>query len=144
MQMGIKTTIHLKDKRWKKALHPYCKRIETVAAAVSGKGEVSVVLADDGFVQELNKNYRGKDKPTNVLSFPNDEEPLGDVILAYDTVAREALAQGKDFKDHAAHLIVHGILHLQGHDHEDEKQAETMEKKEVKTLKKLGISNPYL
>jgi len=140
----VKPVILLKDPRWKKALHPYCKTIETICAATKAKGELSIVLADDAFVRELNKSFRGKDKPTNVLSFPNDEEPLGDVILAYDTVAREAEEQKKSFKHHAAHLIVHGILHLQGHDHEEEEAAEKMERKEARILRGLGIADPYL
>lgn len=140
----IKLTVHLKDQRWKKALRPYCKTIETAVAQIKAKGEVAIVLADDAFIHTLNKQYRGKNKPTNVLSFPNDEEPLGDIVLAYDTVEREAIAQQKTFHDHAIHLIIHGILHLQGHDHESEKEAKTMEAQEVKILEKLGISNPYL
>jgi len=140
----VKPVILLKDARWKKALHPYCKTIETIWDATKAKGELSIVLADDAFVRDLNKSYRGKDKPTNVLSFPNDEEPLGDVILAYETVAREAEEQKKSFKHHAAHLIVHGILHLQGHDHEEEEAAEKMERKEARILRGLGIADPYL
>jgi probable rRNA maturation factor len=140
----MKPTIHLQDARWKKTLHPYCKTIGSIVAAVNAKGEISIVLADDDFVQNLNKQYRGKNKPTNVLSFPNEDEPLGDVILAFETVAREAEEQGKTFRDHAAHLIVHGILHLMGYDHEDEGEADKMEAREAKILKKLGIANPYL
>ena len=139
-----KPTIHLQDQRWKKALRPYCKTVEAAVVAVGGKGDLAIVLADDDFVQSLNKQYRGKDKPTNVLSFSNEDEPLGDVILAFDTVAREAEAQQKTFRDHATHLIVHGVLHLLGHDHEDEDEAMKMEAREAKILKKLGIANPYL
>jgi probable rRNA maturation factor len=79
-----------------------------------------------------------------VLSFPNDEEPLGDVILAFETIAGEAEEQGKSFKHHAAHLIIHGVLHLMGYDHEHDKDAVKMEKKEAKILKTLGVANPYL
>ncbi len=138
-----KPTIHLRDLRWKKALRPYCKTVEAVVQAVGASGDLAIVLADDEFIQELNKHYRGKDKPTNVLSFPNEDEPFGDVVLAFETIEREAAGQGKSFRDHAAHLIVHGILHLMGHDHEDEAQAEKMERKEVSILKRLGIENPY-
>lgn len=140
----LKPTIHLQDPRWKKALYPYCKTVEAIVGVVGGKGELSIVLANDEFIHALNKQYRSKDKPTNVLSFPNDEESLGDVILAFETIMREAEEQGKSFKHHAAHLIVHGILHLMGHDHENTEDAEKMEAKEVKILKKLGVSNPYL
>jgi probable rRNA maturation factor len=92
----------------------------------------------------LNKSYRGKDKATNVLSFINDDEPLGDIILAYETIEREAIEQEKSFRDHTIHLIIHGILHLMGHDHEVPEEAAKMEAKEIKILKKLGIENPYL
>lgn len=106
--------------------------------------EISLVLANNDFIQELNKNYRGKDKPTNVLSFPQDDDlMLGDIIMAYETVAVEAQEQGKSFEDHASHLAIHGILHLLGHDHEDEAEAEEMEMIEVAVLRKLGIKNPY-
>ena len=110
------------------------------------KLEVAVVLADDAFVQQLNKDYRGKNAPTNVLSFPNDEQTgeLGDIILALETIEREATAQGKKFRDHAAHLLVHGFLHLLGYDHIKDAEAEVMEKKEIKILQKLAIANPYL
>ena len=111
--------------------------------------EISIVLADDNFVQNLNKTYRGKNKPTNVLSFPQDPEPgageinLGDVILAYQTVKKEAQSQGKSFMDHTSHLLVHGILHLLGHDHEKDEEAEEMESLETLILEKIGIKNPY-
>jgi probable rRNA maturation factor len=78
-----------------------------------------------------------------VLSFPNEDEPLGDIILAYDTIAREAAEQGKSFRDHTAHLILHGILHLLGYDHEHAEDAARMETQEKKLLGKLGIANPY-
>ena len=136
---------------WKVKLRPYCKSIREVcgAAVVAQLGkkheplEMTVVLADDAFVKELNGTYRGKNKPTNVLSFPSDSH-LGDVVLAFETVEREAAEQGKSFKAHATHLLVHGTLHLLGHDHEQEAEAEEMEALEVKILKKLGVANPYL
>lgn len=147
--MSIKHTIHLHDGRWKKALYPYCKTVEGIVIGIQDSGfrihgDVAIVLSSDAEIQTLNKQFRGKDKPTNVLSFENDEEPLGDVILAYETIAREAAEQGKDFKHHAAHLIIHGILHLMGYNHEVSADAEKMEAKEVKILKKLGIANPYV
>lgn len=140
----IKPTIHLHDPRWKKALRPYCKTVRMACEAMSAKGDVAIVLADDAFICDLNKRYRGHNKPTNVLSFPSEEAPLGDVILAYDTIEREAVEQAKTFRDHALHLIIHGLLHLQGYDHEHPKEAQKMEQLEIKILKKLGISNPYL
>ena len=120
---------------------------QAVNAALSGfeveETELSVVLADDAFVQNLNRDYRDKDKPTNVLSFPQDTPMLGDVVLAYETVKREAEEQDKGFEDHLAHLLVHGVLHLLGYDHEDDKQAEEMEALEVEILSRLSIKNPY-
>jgi probable rRNA maturation factor len=113
-------------------------------AGFSGDAEVSIVLADDPFVQELNKTYRGKDKPTNVLSFPQDEDAhLGDIVMAYETIAREAEEQNKDFDDHVTHMIVHGTLHLLGFDHEEDDEAEEMESLEIKVLAALGLQNPY-
>lgn len=106
--------------------------------------ELSVVLSSDSFIQVLNKQWRGKDKPTNVLSFPQDEpELMGDVILAFQTVKREADEQNKRFEDHTKHLIVHGILHLLGHDHEKDEEAEEMEALEIEILNALGVKNPY-
>ncbi|MBL4805327.1 MAG: rRNA maturation RNase YbeY [Alphaproteobacteria bacterium] len=106
--------------------------------------ELSLVLSDDEFIQGLNKQWRGKDKPTNVLSFPQDEpQLLGDVILAFETIHREAEAQEKTFENHVSHLIVHGILHLLGHDHENDEEAEVMESLEIEILRALGVKNPY-
>lgn len=124
---------------------------ETVNAALNevdnpNLGELSVVLSDDAQVQNLNRDYRGKDKPTNVLSFPMPKGSglMGDVIFARETLEREAEAQGKRFSDHFAHLLVHGVLHLQGFDHQDDGAAEDMEAREVRALARLRIDNPYL
>ena len=119
--------------------------------------EVSVRLTDDAEVQTLNREYRHKDKPTNVLSFPmidrddfaalantdDGEVLLGDIMLAYQTCAREAEEKGIALGAHATHLALHGMLHLLGHDHIDEADAEIMEALEVKALANLGIDNPY-
>lgn len=114
--------------------------------------EASLVLSDDAEIQVLNRDYRGKDSPTNVLSFPSDEPDygpdgpptlLGDVILAWETVAREAEEQGKPVGRHLSHLVVHGILHLVGYDHEIDAEAEEMERLEVQILGGLGIPDPY-
>jgi probable rRNA maturation factor len=112
--------------------------------------EVSVVLADDARLRELNRTWRGKDAPTNVLSFPAwrdspEEAPLlGDVVVAYETTAREAEVDGKPFQHHLAHLVVHGTLHLLGFDHETgEADAERMEATERAALAGIGIPDPY-
>lgn len=117
--------------------------------------ELSILLATDNAVRKLNALYRGKDKATNVLSFPValDEkqsfvpagEPLmlGDIAIAYGVTAREAKADGKTVAAHLSHLVIHGVLHLLGYDHEDEKDAVTMERRERKILARLGISDPY-
>jgi probable rRNA maturation factor len=124
-----------------------------VAAARLGQEEeleATLLLTDDAAVRELNRQWRGQDKPTNVLSFPADMasppgEPrhLGDIALAYETLAREAEAEGKTLANHMAHLVVHGVLHLLGHDHESEGEAEEMERAEVEALAALGIPDPY-
>jgi probable rRNA maturation factor len=108
------------------------------------------VLADDQLLRSLNRTYRGKDSPTNVLSFPFkglpiEERPkyLGDVVLAAETVTREALDQGIPFLHHTQHLVIHGVLHLLGFDHETEADAVVMERIETEVLAGLGIADPY-
>ncbi len=113
--------------------------------------EVSVVLASDTYVKKLNRKYRGKNAPTNVLSFPSFTgtplEPgpilLGDVILAFETTRREAAGEEKSLYAHANHLVVHGVLHLLGYDHLVERDARKMERLERLTLRALGIADPY-
>ena len=112
------------------------------------KVSVAVVLTNDAEVQTLNRDYRKKNKPTNVLSFPDGSveeggRQLGDIILAYETIAREAAEQKKPIKAHLTHLTLHGVLHLLGFDHETEKEAEAMESIEISVLKRMGIANPY-
>lgn len=123
--------------------------------------ELSVALVSDAQMKKINFEFRGKNKSTNVLSFLNLDENLirksglkkavgafnhlflGDVVIAYETLKKESLAQKKKFHDHLTHLILHSILHLIGFDHEDEKMAEIMEALEIKILKKLKIQDPY-
>jgi probable rRNA maturation factor len=123
--------------------------------------EVSILFTSDEEVHALNREWRGKDKPTNVLSFPMIEReelldlptagppemppvPLGDIALAHETCAREAAEKGVTLEDHAAHLVLHGLLHLAGHDHEiSDADAQRMDALEVKALALMGIADPY-
>jgi probable rRNA maturation factor len=120
-------------------------RAAVAATRRSGSKSLTVALADDRRVRLLNARDRGQDKPTNVLSYPSDERDfLGDVVLARQVVWREARAQGKAPAAHVSHLVVHGTLHLLGHDHETgENDAERMEALERRILKGLGIADPY-
>jgi probable rRNA maturation factor len=127
------------------------RSIAQAAADVSANGgELAIVLTDDARVRALNRAWRGIDKPTNVLSFPAKEtqaagEPilLGDIVIAYETTAREAGADKKPFLHHLAHLTVHGFLHLRGYDHEDEDEAAAMEGIERAVLARLDVPDPY-
>ena len=128
-------------------LEPICRHA-ALAAWTAGHGapeaELSLVLTDDAAIRVLNRDWRGKDRPTNVLSFASGEAMLpGDVVLAYETVTREALEQGTSVADHLRHLIVHGVLHLLGHDHEGDSDAERMEALETRILAGLGVADPY-
>jgi probable rRNA maturation factor len=115
-------------------------------------GEVTVVLGSDTLVRRLNKTYRGKDTPTNVLSFPYQSPPgaavdagayLGDVVLAAETVCQEAAERGIEPTHHVQHLVVHGLLHLLGHDHDTDADAEAMERLETEVLATIGLADPY-
>ncbi len=106
--------------------------------------EINVLLSNDSEVQKLNKEYRGKNKPTNVLSFETgDDFLLGDIVMSFDTLKKEAKEQNISIENHYMHLLCHGILHLLGFDHIDDDEAREMEFFEVKILEKLGIDNPY-
>lgn len=159
----LQIDIAIRDRNWRRRL-PEVERFarKIMRAGVCGGGwpptrpaELSLVLTGDVEIQQLNRNYRGKDKPTNVLSFPLSTTPLkekptpypfafGDVILAYQTLSREAKAQKKPFEAHLAHLLVHGALHILGLDHElGPRHAAKMERLEIEILGRLGYSNPY-
>jgi probable rRNA maturation factor len=121
------------------------------SAVALSRAEVSIVLADDAAVRGLNRTWRHRDEPTNVLSFPahpgtdNRAGPrfLGDIVLAYQTLAREASARHKTFAQHLAHLAVHGFLHLVGYDHETDAEATAMESLETMILARLDVPDPH-
>ena len=118
-------------------------------AKITGAAELSIVLTDDAEQRTLNRDWRGIDKPTNVLSFPQIEPfapvagILGDVILARETLEREAAEMGVSFEDHFTHLVVHGFLHILGYDHIDDAEALVMEGLETQILASLGVADPY-
>ena len=122
-----------------------------VETALRGKNtaELTLRLVDRDESRELNSRYRGKDKPTNVLSFPAELPPgldiplLGDIVICAPLVREESEAQHKPLSAHWAHLVIHGVLHLLGHDHQDEREAVEMEAVEVELLASLGYGNPY-
>ncbi len=158
-------TIVCEDERWN-TLSPIEGKVQEAAQttlayhAIHGRlqspkdlnAHITITLADNATVAELNHQWRGKTGPTNVLSFPIDASyptpaeggrTLGDIILAYETVLCESEEQGKRFDDHVMHLVVHGILHLLGYDHKTEHDAEEMEEHERRILAQLGLSDPY-
>lgn len=134
------------------------KVYRAIGAAISAadlryadSAELSILLTNDAGVQKLNLQWRNIDKPTNVLSFPADDIEvgeragmfLGDIVMGWDTLAREAKDEGISFDDHFSHLVVHGFLHLFGYDHQNDADAEIMEQIEREALAKLGIADPY-
>ena len=165
---GLVDTV-IEEARWEDfGLPALAERAARAALAGLGLGpegfEIALLGCDDARIAVLNADFRGKPQPTNVLSWPawdlspdapggapqapergtaEAPESLGDIALAWETCAREAEAQGKPLADHVAHLIVHGVLHLLGHDHVDEADAAVMEAAEVRILASLGISDPY-
>lgn len=122
--------------------------IEDSAVRLAEGVEISIVLCDDAFIAELNKKWRGLDKPTNVLAFPAGGDPsaaavLGDIVIAFETTAAEANQAGAPLRDRVAHLLVHGFLHLVGYDHVEDADADRMEALETKIAARLGIADPY-
>lgn len=130
---------------WQKVLPKLEPLTRRVLRSIVPGGEVSVVFTTDGKIQTLNRDWRGKDKPTNVLSFPlSPPQHYGDIVLALGVCKREAKAEGKTLEAHTAHLLVHGMLHLLGYDHETDADHAKMMRKEIAILKKLGYNNPYV
>jgi len=145
----------VRSARWRKrptAKTIVKKAVLAAARAVSTRPtELAIVLSDDSAIRTLNRDWRGKNAPTNVLSFPaaapgkwRSASPyVGDIVIAYQTTAREAVAEGKPFNHHLSHLAVHGFLHLLGYDHENDRDAEQMERLERRILKRLAVPDPY-
>lgn len=138
---------------WKaqRGVRPLLRRAIAAAAATlsTSQVELAIVLTDDSAIRKLNRTWRGKDEPTNVLAFPTKPAAgvhrfIGDIIIAYETLAREAAAERKPFAHHLAHLAVHGFLHLSGYDHETHVEAAAMERLEVAVLARLGVPDPYI
>ncbi len=155
----MQVEIDIADDAWR-AIDNIEQIITTASSAAAtalggdiGERQLSLRLASNDEVQALNKQFRGQDKATNVLSFgmeddgldwpPDEPRPLGDVILAFGVVEKEAADFGKKIESHLTHLVVHGVLHLAGYDHEDAETANDMEALEIQILAGLGIENPY-
>jgi probable rRNA maturation factor len=153
--MKVSLDISVASPLWRQLPRARVIARETIAAAaesggLSGGGDVSLCLADDAALRALNLRWRSLDKPTNVLSFPaaplgygGDLTALGDIALAYETLAREAEDLGVPLADHYRHLLAHGFLHLIGYDHETDAEAERMEALETRILARLGVGDPY-
>jgi len=144
--------IDIRDTRWDAVedLPALARNALTAAAAQycpRAFTEISLLFTDNAQIKDLNRTYRDKDKPTNVLSFPTDAALtvpiLGDIVLAFKTITGEARDSNISLEDHITHLLIHGYLHLQGLDHEIDEEADAMETLEIKTLAGLGITNPY-
>jgi len=149
--VGLPIALKVEASAWRRAFPgaAACVRRAAHAALDAGgmdslpAGGICIVLADDRLQRRLNREFRGRDKSTNVLSFDGAPGALGDVVLALETIAAEAEAQGKTLAAHVAHLVVHGVLHLMGYDHERPGQARRMERLEIEILAGLGIADPY-
>lgn len=147
----MRLDVLVEDERWCAALAMpplrFTRRaLKAACEAEARDAAVSVLMADDARLRALNRSFRGKDCATNVLAFPAPAgagDALGDIALAYETVADEAVAQGKPFPAHAAHLLVHGFLHLLGYDHIEPRAAARMEARERVILENLGWPDPY-
>jgi probable rRNA maturation factor len=139
-------TLLVEDPKWRShrgLMARLTKAAEAARRSARLKGGFAILLAGDRKLRALNLDFRGLDKATNVLSFPGADGYAGDIAIAYGVTRKEAKAAAKNFADHAAHLVVHGVLHLAGYDHERPKDAAVMEPLEVKILKRLGIADPY-
>ncbi len=139
-------TLLIQEPKWRshRGLQARMKNAaEAARKSAKLRGDFTILLTGDKTLRALNREFRGKDKPTNVLSFSSKGSYRGDIAIAYGVTATEAKTAGKRFIDHAIHLAVHGVLHLAGHDHERARDAKVMEPLEVKILARLGIADPY-
>jgi probable rRNA maturation factor len=155
LRAAAQIDVIVRSARWRR--RPTAKTIVKRAVLAAAEAvstpptELAIVLSDDSAIQTLNRDWRGKNAPTNVLSFPaaaagksRSAPPyIGDIVIAYQTVAREAVAEGKPFNHHLAHLAIHGFLHLLGYDHENDRDARKMERLERNILKRLAVPDPY-
>jgi probable rRNA maturation factor len=148
--MALEIDIVIRDLSWQTEGEDLAGRLHAAAAALAGitdmNGEACLLLTDSDHMRELNREWRGRDRPTDVLSFEAGPEALphlGDVAIGLEPARSDAAAMGKRFADHVAHLLVHGLLHLVGHTHENEADAALMEDLEKRALEKLGIADPY-
>ena len=140
----MKVYVNYEYNDWKDYKIDFEKIANASVLPVYKDSEVSITLLDDKKIRVLNKKYRGIDKATNVLSFElGDDILLGDIFISLDTVKKQAKEAGVSVAEHTAHMVVHGMLHLQGFDHIKDRQAKVMENKEIQILKKLGYKNPY-
>jgi probable rRNA maturation factor len=152
---GLAIEVLVRSRKWSaepRAGTVVRKAIRAAATAAStSRAELAIVLTDDSAIRALNRHWRGQNKPTNVLSFPAARPhgkrvrtaQLGDIVIAFETMAREARAEGKLLRHHLAHLAVHGFLHLVGYDHDKHRDAKEMESLEVEVLSGLGVPDPY-
>ncbi len=157
--MSPKTIIIIEDDRWL-SINPikfWQENFDSLLSRISHKNiEVNLLLTNDDDIARLNNDFRGKDSPTNVLSFPqyeicnidtiltNDAIFIGDIAMSFDIIMRESIEFGITLQDRSFHLFVHGILHLLGENHENDEQATKMEQLEIEILNSVGIKNPYI
>ena len=154
MTGGLVVDCSVEDEGWRRVSGKQAMAHALISACLAADNiappaEISILFASDERVRDLNRRFRGQDRPTNVLSFPGPApQPglpaiLGDVVLAFGTMARQAQAQRISLRQHTAHLVVHGILHLLGHDHQNEAEAGAMEAMETAILRGQGFDTPY-
>jgi len=139
-------TLLVEDPKWRShrgLVARLTKAAEAARRLARLKGGFTILLANNKKLRALNHDFRGKDKATNVLSFPGGNGYAGDIAIAYGITSKEARLAAKSMADHASHLVVHGVLHLAGYDHEAPADAVVMEPLEAKVLKRLGIADPY-